>query len=216
LGAKWIACGEIANALYGQRLATGANRLPRSETRDAHHRADVSAKRERRTGQTAISLTQLRRTRRIGFPSPHHAAGSLAPVEVPPHLVMQAREKHPVQHVSDAGSGSCIDAIKGKLLRIQAKPDHGAPPFHHGVFFGHEHWKILPSHDDQMTASIDARAGSPSKPAKAFLEVFFARSQLAFTAFRHTGLETLQLKPRKIRESGLRATRKGSQWGSKD
>jgi len=69
--------------------------------------------------------------------------------------------------------------------------------------------EILRSHDDQMTALIDARAGSPSKPAKALPEVFFVRSQLALTAFRYTGLETLQLKPRKIRESGLRATRKG-------
>ena len=139
MGAKWIACGEIANTLYGQRLATGANRLPRSETRDAQR---PLLKRKRRTGQAAISPARFRRTRRLGFPSPHHAAGTLAPEEMPSELMMQAREKHSIQHVSEAASGSRIRAIEGKLPLFPTKPHHRAPLLHHGIFFGHEHRKL--------------------------------------------------------------------------
>jgi hypothetical protein len=92
---------------------------------------------------------------------------------MPSELVMQAREEHSIQHVSEAASGSRIRAIEGKLPLFPAKPDHRAPLLHHCVFFGHKHWKTLRSHDDEMTALIDANAGSPSKPAKTFPEVLF-------------------------------------------
>jgi hypothetical protein len=82
---------------------------------------------------------------------------------MPSHLVMQAREKHPVQQVSEAGLGARVGAIEGKLPLFPAKPDHGAPFLHHRVFFGHEHWKS----SIHMTASTNASAGSPPKPANA-------------------------------------------------
>jgi hypothetical protein len=88
---------------------------------------------------------------------------------MPPHLVMQAREKHSVQHVVKAAFGARIGAIEGKCPLLPAKPDHGAPFLHHCVFFGHEHWNFL--HDGHMTASINASTGSPPKPANAFSEV---------------------------------------------
>jgi hypothetical protein len=66
---------------------------------------------------------------------------------MPSHLVMQAREKHSVQQVSKAGLGARIGAIEGKWPLFPAKADHGAPSFHHCIFFGHEHWKFLHSHD---------------------------------------------------------------------
>jgi len=59
---------------------------------------------------------------------------------MPPHLVMQAREQHPVQHVSKAGFGARIGAIEGKWPLFPTKPDHGTPPLHRCVFFGHDHW----------------------------------------------------------------------------
>src|ERR1700761_3909088 len=102
----------------------------------------ISGERQRRTGQTAISPAQFRRRRGFGFPSPHHAAGALASEEVPSHLVMRAREKHPVHHVSDAALESRIGAIEGELPLLPAEPDHGAPSFHHGIVFGHKHWRF--------------------------------------------------------------------------
>jgi hypothetical protein len=92
---------------------------------------------------------------------------------MPPHLVMQAREKHSVQHIVEAAFGARIGAIEGKCPLLPAKPDHGTPFLHHGVFFGHEHWNFLHSHDGHTTASINATAGLPPKPANALSEVTF-------------------------------------------
>ena len=128
---------------------------------------------ERGARQATISLARLRRAWISGFPSPHHATRPLASKEVPPHLVMQARKKHSVQHVVKAAFGARIGAIEGKCPLLPAKPDHGAPLLHHCVFFGHEHWNFLHSHDGHMTASINATAGSPPKPANALSEVTF-------------------------------------------
>jgi hypothetical protein len=97
----------------------------------------------------------------------------LASKEMPPHLVMQAGEKHSVQHVVKAAFGARIGAIEGKCPLFPAKPDHGAPFLHHGVFFGHEHWNFLHSHEGHPTASLNATAGSPPKPANALWEVTF-------------------------------------------
>jgi hypothetical protein len=82
---------------------------------------------------------------------------------MPPHLVMQAWEKYPIQQVSKAGFGARIGAIERKWPGFPAKPDHRAPFQHYCVLFGHEH-AISSSH---TTASINASAGSPSKPANA-------------------------------------------------
>jgi hypothetical protein len=110
---------------------------------------------------------------------------------------MQAWEKHSVQHVVKAGFGARIGAIEGKWPLFPAKPDHGAPSLHHCVFFGHEHWKF----SIHMTASINAIAGSPPKPANALSEVTFQVRVLSPptnpTVLREpkSGLETLQLTP---------------------
>jgi hypothetical protein len=61
---------------------------------------------------------------------------------MPPHLVVQAREKHSIQHVLEATFGAWIGAIERKWPFFPTKADHRAPFFHHGVFFGHEHWKL--------------------------------------------------------------------------
>ena len=87
---------------------------------------------------------------------------------MPPHLVMQAREKHSVQHGVKAGFGARIGAIDGKCPLLPAKPDHGAPFLHHGVFFGHEHWNFLHSHDGVyqceywLAAQLFSRNRSPA------------------------------------------------------
>lgn len=57
--------------------------------------------------------------------------------------------------------------------------------FHHGVFYGDELWKLLHSHDGHATASINATAGSPPKPANALSEVTFVTSDQIHT-FRET------------------------------
>jgi hypothetical protein len=112
---------------------------------------------------------------------------------MPPHLVVQAWEKHSVQHVPKAGFGTRIGAIEGKWPLFPAKPDHGAPFLHHGVFFGHKHWKFS-IHDGHMTASINASAGSPPKPANALSEVTFQGRVLSHptnpTALRETKAPT--------------------------
>jgi hypothetical protein len=155
-GRKMDACFEAANLLCDRQFATGANRLPCSEslvllrnTRSCcpvtdrcvskFRRPDASL-RKGRAGQTTISFARLRWTRIFRLPSPHHAAGSLASEEVPSHLVMQTREKHAVQHVFNAGFGSWIGAVEGKGSFFPTKADHWAPLLHHGVFFGHQHW----------------------------------------------------------------------------
>src|SRR5262249_27554541 len=111
-----------------------------SGPRCAAQDASMPAEHERRACQAAISLAWLRLPRIVGFPSPHHATGSLAPEEMPPHLVMQAWEKHSIQHVLETAFGARIGAIEGKRPLLPAQPDHGTPFLHHGVFFGHEHW----------------------------------------------------------------------------
>jgi hypothetical protein len=156
-GRKMDACFETANLLCDRQFATGANRLPCSESlallRNTHGPIDASLTdacrnfRLRdaslckwRPAQTTISSARLRWTRIFRLPSPQHAAGPLASEEVPSHLVMQPREKHPVQHVFNAGFRSWIGAVEGKGSFFPTKADHGAPLLHHGVFFGHEHW----------------------------------------------------------------------------
>jgi len=118
---------------------------------------------------------------------------------MPPHLVMQAREKHSVQHVVEAALGARIGAIEGKCPLLPAKPDHGAPFFHHGIFFGHEHWNFLRSHDGHTTASINATAGLPPKPANALSEAtfkaFVASDQPTLFAKPKSGLKTFQQTP---------------------
>jgi hypothetical protein len=61
---------------------------------------------------------------------------------MPPHLMMQAWEEHSIEHVLETGFGPRIGAIEGKWPFFPTKPDHWAPFLHHGIFFGHEHWKI--------------------------------------------------------------------------
>src|ERR1700689_3853326 len=152
-GRKMDACGKTANLLCDRQFATGANRLPCSESlvllRNTQPlRTDVCRKfrlpdaslRKGRAGQTTISFPRLRWTRIFRLPSPHHAAGSLASEEVPSHLVMQTREKHAVQHVFNASFGSWIRAVESKGSFFPTKADHWAPLLHHGVFFGHQHW----------------------------------------------------------------------------
>jgi hypothetical protein len=78
-----------------------------------------------------------------------------------PHLVMQAWEKHSIQHVLEATFGARIGAIERKWPFFPTKADHRAPFLHHGVFFGHEHWKF----SIQMTALSMRVPGSPPKPA---------------------------------------------------
>jgi hypothetical protein len=102
----------------------------------------MRGERERRAGQATISLARHSRARIVGLPSPHHATRPLASEEMPPHLVMQTREKHSIQHVPEAAFGARIGAIEGKWPRFPAKPDHRAPFLHHCVFFGHEHWNF--------------------------------------------------------------------------
>jgi hypothetical protein len=123
----------------------------------------------------------------------------LASKEMPPHLVMQAREKHSVQHVVETALGARIGAIEGKCPLLPAKPDHGAPFLHHCVFFGHEHWNFLRSHDGHTTASINATAGLPPKPANALSEATFkaivASDQPTLFAKPKSGLKTFQQTP---------------------
>jgi hypothetical protein len=64
----------------------------------------------------------------------------LASEEMPPHLVMQAWEKHSIQHVLETRFGARIGAIEGEWPLFPTKSDHGAPFLHHCVFFGHKHW----------------------------------------------------------------------------
>jgi hypothetical protein len=81
----------------------------------------------------------------------------------------------------------------------------------------------LHSHDNQMTAFIECEARSAERAGEDFLRGASARSFCslypALAAFlprqQITGLETLQLKPRKFRESGLAGTRKRGFRGSK-
>jgi hypothetical protein len=61
---------------------------------------------------------------------------------MPSHLVMQAREKHSIHHVLEAVLVARIGAIERELPLFPAKPDHGAPFLHHGIFFSHEHGKF--------------------------------------------------------------------------
>jgi hypothetical protein len=114
---------------------------------------------------------------------------------MPSHLVMQARKKHPVQHVVESAFGAWIGAIERKCPLLPAKPDHGAPFLHHGVFFGHEHWNFLHSHDGHTTASINATAGSPPKPANALGSDLSKASSPILFAKPKSGLETFQLMP---------------------
>jgi hypothetical protein len=59
---------------------------------------------------------------------------------MPSHLVVQTREKHAVQQISNATFGSWIGAVEGKGSFLPTKADHGAPLLHHGIFFSDEHW----------------------------------------------------------------------------
>jgi hypothetical protein len=88
---------------------------------------------------------------------------------MPPHLVMQAWEKDFIQHVPKAGRVARIGAIERKWPGLPPKPDHGAPFLHYRVLFGHEHATF----SIQTTASINASAGSPPKPANTPGDVFF-------------------------------------------
>jgi hypothetical protein len=123
----------------------------------------LRSEREGRACQATISLARLRWGRISCLPSPHHATRPLASEEMPPHLVMQAWEKYSIQQVSKAGFGARIGAIERKWPGFPAKPDHGAPFQHYCVLFGHEHAKS----SSHTTASINASAGSPPKPANA-------------------------------------------------
>jgi len=111
----------------------------------------------------SLARRLLRWGRIFGLPSPHHATRPLASEEMPPHLVMQAGEKDSIHHVSKAGRAARIRAIERKWPGFPAKPDHGAPFLHDCVLFGHEH----ANSSIATTASINASAGSPPKPANA-------------------------------------------------
>ena len=156
---------------------------------------------ERGARQATISFARLRRARISGFPSPHHATRPLASKEMPPHLVMQARKKHSVQHVVKAAFGARIGAIEGKCPLLPAKPDHGAPLLHHCVFFGHEHWNFLHSHDGHMTASINATCWLAAKASERSLggdlsnKGFVTSDQPTLFAKPKSGLKTFQLMP---------------------
>jgi len=130
---------------------------------------------------------------------------------MPPHLVMQAREKHSVQHVVETALGARIGAIEGKCPLLPAKPDHGAPFLHHGVFFGHEHWNFLHSHDGHTTAlsmRVLARRQSQRTPSrKQPSKTLSHPTKPTLFAKPKSGLETFQLMPWKIREAGLRERR---------
>src|SRR5579871_2475726 len=147
----------------GARWTRAARPLTHCATVSSRRRQTFTLLCEGCAGQATISSAQFRRALILCFPPPHHAARSLASEEMPSHLVMQAREKHAVQHVFDAALRSRIGTIEGKWSFFPTKADHRAPPLHHGVFFSHQHWKTLHLHDDRVTASIDASAGSPLK-----------------------------------------------------
>jgi hypothetical protein len=169
----------------------------RSGLRHATRGASLRSEREGRACQAAISLARLwwgrslarlRCGRRIlGLPSPHHAARPLASEEMSPHLVMQAWEKHSVQHVSKAGRAARIGAIVRKWPGFPAKPDHGAPFLHYCVLFGHEHANF----SIQTTASINACAGSPPKPANALGGTFLL---MRFTTYEIYHIRFLSMR----------------------
>jgi hypothetical protein len=98
----------------------------------------------------------------------------LAAKEMPSHLVMQARKKHPVQHVVESAFGAWIGAIERKCPLLPAKPDHGAPFLHHGVFFGHEHW-IFSIHMTGMRRRLSMRPLDRRQSQRTLSEVTFQR-----------------------------------------
>jgi hypothetical protein len=67
------------------------------------------------------------------------SARSLASEEISPHLVMQAWEKHSIQHVAKAGGAGRDWSDYTQMAALPAKPDHGAPLRHDCVVFGQEH-----------------------------------------------------------------------------
>jgi hypothetical protein len=123
-----------------------------------HATDDLSLHAARSTCQTTIALAVLRRMRRrvLGFPSPHHASGSLASEEMSSHLVVQAREKDSIHHVAKAGAAARIGAIERNWPGFPAKPNHGAPFRPDRVLFGYEH-----GNSSIHAASTNASAGSP-------------------------------------------------------
>jgi hypothetical protein len=125
-----------ANRVLTRRLRKQLAMGPRDATCDPSRRSEC----EGRAGQAAVSPARLRRARIVGLPSPHHATRALASEEMPSHLMMQAWEKHSIQHVFEPAFGTRIGAIEGKWPFLPAKPDHGAPFLHHRIFFSHEHW----------------------------------------------------------------------------